>query len=86
MYILYNSLLTLYRDRQILVSNHATRLTHAQHIITMFTPHISAAGANTLAPTSAPTFPAAALIPFRVDRHSSEYVTEGNMKVVVFGP
>jgi len=47
---------------------------------------MSTAGAKILAPTTAPNFPAAALNPFKVDRHSSEYVTDGNRNVVALGP
>lgn len=75
-----------YEPRVKNVSNQATKLTAPQHIITTLIPHTSVAGANILAPTNAPSLPAAALIPFKVDRHSSEYVTDGNKKVVVFGP
>ena len=75
-----------YEPRVKNVSNQATKLTAPQQIITTLIPHVSAAGANILAPTNAPSLPAAALIPFKVDRHPSEYVTDGNKKVVVFGP
>ena len=61
---------TLLYPRHIFVSVKAIRLTKPQHIITTFTPHMSTAGAKILAPTTAPTFPAAALNPFKVDRHS----------------
>lgn len=72
--------------RQTFVSANAKRATPPQQTITTLSPHRSAAGANILAPTNAPNFPAAALIPFRVERHSSEYVTDGSRNVVVFGP
>ena len=75
-----------YLRREMKVSTHANKLNNPQHIITTLTPHTSVACANTLAPTNAPNFPAAALIPLRVDRQCSEYVTDGNKKVVVFGP
>lgn len=74
------------RPKQTLVSAQAMRLTNPQLTMTTLSPHSLAAGANTLAPTNAPNFPAAALIPFKVDRHSSEYVTEGSKNVVEFGP
>ena len=68
------------------VRRRATRLTTLQVIITALSPKLSAAGANSIEPRNAPLFPAAALMPLRVDRHSSEYVTDGSKKVVVFGP
>jgi hypothetical protein len=54
--------------------------------MTTLSPHRSAAGSKALAPTNAPNLPAAALIPFNVDRHSFEYVMLGNRNVVEFGP
>ena len=44
------------------------------------------AGSNNVAPVNAPNFPAAALRPLNVERHSSEYTKLGNTNVVVFGP
>ena len=64
----------------------ATRLTQPQKIITVLSPSSSAAGAKAADPSNAPSFPAAAEIPFKVDRQLFEYVTEGRRNVVVFGP
>ena len=71
---------------QTLVSANPNKLTKPQDTITMLSPNKSAAGSNALAPTNAPSLPAAALIPFKVDRHSLEYVTLGNRNVVELGP
>ena len=49
-------------------------------------PKLSVRGVNMLAPTTAPAFPQAAEIPFRVVRQWLEYVREGSKNVVVFGP
>lgn len=69
------------------VDANARRLITPQLIMTMDSPYVSAKGANKAAPKNAPHFPAAALIPFNVDlESSSSYVTDGNRKVVLFGP
>lgn len=64
----------------------ATKPIMAQINMTAASPKESAAGANRVAPVKAPNFPAAALKPFKVDRHSALYTKEGKMKVVVLGP
>lgn len=57
----------------------------AEHMImTAASPKLSAAGAKRVAPTKAPNFPEAALMPLNVERHSTEYTSDGNTKVVVF--
>lgn len=61
-------------------------LVKAQRNITVPSPYFLATGSNIIDPTNAPAFPDAALIPFKVDRHSGENVKDGSINVVVFGP
>ncbi len=76
----------LFPFTQSFVSTSASRLTQPQNIITVLSPSSSAAGANAAEPNKAPSFPAAADKPFKVDRQFLEYVTLGSKNVVVLGP
>ena len=57
-----------------------------QIIMTDESPNDSEIGANETAPIRAPSFPHAALIPFKVDLQLGEKVIDGSIKVVAFGP
>lgn len=63
-----------------------TKLREAHINMTVSSPNALAAGANMVAPTTAPNLPKAADIPFNVDRQAGEKVILGSIKVVVFGP
>ena len=58
----------------------------AQMSIMDASPKVVAKGANVDAPISAPAFPHAALMPFKVDLHAGEYVRDGIANVVALGP
>jgi hypothetical protein len=55
--------------------------TEEQAIITLSLPSQVARGKNIIEPRSAPTFPLAAQIPFKVERHGREKVILGIIKV-----
>ncbi len=59
------------RAKQYVKPNATTEMAE-QISITSLSPKVSAAGANNVAPSSAPALPAAAATPFSVDRHSWE--------------
>ena len=64
----------------------AKREISAQISITESSPRVLVNGSNMLAPTTAPAFPHAAEIPFKVVLQCAEKVREGSRNVVVFGP